>query len=50
MVVDVVFAVEGEKYDLDSIKGYLVEKDELESIMGSLWKLRLKLATKEGSG
>ncbi len=49
-VVDDVLAVEGEEYDLDEFEGYSMEKDELESVVGSPWKLRLRLADEEGRG
>lgn len=49
-VVDDVLAVEGEEYDLEEFEGYSMEKDELESVVGSPWKLRLRLADEEGRG
>jgi hypothetical protein len=49
-VVDDVLAPSQDEYDLDEFSGYTMDKDELESITGIPWKLRLRLLDKEDRG
>ena len=49
-VVDDVRASSDEEYDLDEFSGYTMATDELESVTGLPWKLRLRLLDDEGRG
>ncbi|KAL3781712.1 hypothetical protein HJC23_009930 [Cyclotella cryptica] len=49
-VVDDVMAPTEDEYDLDEFSGYTMDKDELESITGIPWKLRLRLLDDEERG
>jgi len=49
-VVDDVRASSEEEYDLEEFSGYTMAKDELESVTGLPWKLRLRLSDDEGRG
>lgn len=47
-VVDDVRAPSEEEYDLEEFSGYTMATDELESVTGLPWKLRLRLSDNEG--
>ena len=49
-VVDDVLANADEEYDLEDFQSYSMEQDELESVTGIPWKLRLRLMDDEGRG
>jgi len=49
-VVDDVRAPSDEEYDLGEFNGYTMATDELESVTGLPWKLRLRLMDDEGRG
>jgi hypothetical protein len=49
-VVDDVRATSDEEYDLDEFSDYTMTTDELESMTGIPWKLRLRLLDDEGRG
>jgi len=49
-VVDDVRATADEEYDLDEFSDYTMTSDELESMTGIPWKLRLRLLDDEGRG
>jgi len=49
-VVDDVRASSEEEYDLDEFSGYTMATDELQSVTGLPWKLRLRLLDDEGRG
>ena len=49
-VVDDVRASTEEEYDLEEFSGYTMAQDELESVTGLPWKLRLRLLDEEGRG
>jgi len=49
IVVDVRASSE-EEYDLDEFSGYTMATDELQSVTGLPWKLRLRLLDDEGRG
>ena len=49
-VVDDVRASSEEEYDLEEFSGYTMATDELQSVTGLPWKLRLRLLDDEGRG
>lgn len=49
-VVDDVRATSDEEYDLSEFNGYTMASDELESLTGIPWKLRLRLSDEKGRG
>ncbi len=49
-VVDDVRAPADDEYNLDEFSGYTMANDELESVTGIPWKLRLRLLDNEGRG
>jgi len=49
-VVDDVRATSDEEYDLSEFRGYTMASDELESLTGIPWKLRLRLSDEKGRG